>query len=119
MLQRNVLASSLLDTLRVLQVKMYPQLFWGVLALLHTVHVPLYVLVLQVFTALMRSLQLWNLPCQHILQASAPAPRSELAPPSGASICPECYTVSPAARVAGVSLVTRTTKLDQAGCPLL
>jgi hypothetical protein len=61
---------------------MYPQLFWGVLALLQTVHMPLFALVLRVFNALLGSLQLWNLPCQQILQVSAPQPLGDT-PPSG------------------------------------
>jgi Cell morphogenesis C-terminal len=66
------------------QVKMYPQLFWGVLACLQAVHVPLFALVLRAFSALLGSLQLWNLPCQQILQASAPLPRPDVPLPSGA-----------------------------------
>jgi hypothetical protein len=37
-----------------------------------------------VFTSLLGSLQLWNLPCQQILQASAPQPRADAPLPSGA-----------------------------------
>ena len=63
---------------------MYPQLFWGTLALLHTVHVPLHALVLRVLCALLRRLQLSNLPTQNILLAAAPPPQPRQIPPAGA-----------------------------------
>lgn len=62
---------------------MHPHLFWGVLALLKAVHIPLFVLILRVFNALLGSLQLWNLPCQQILQVASPTPLPNSAPPSG------------------------------------
>jgi hypothetical protein len=65
------------------QVKMYPQLFWGSLALLQSVHVPIFALVLEVMDALLSSVQLWNLPCQQILQAAAPSPGPDHKVPSG------------------------------------
>ena len=66
------------------QAKMYPHLFWGVLALLQAVHVPLFVLILRVFVAMLGSLQLWNIPCQQILQVSAPQPLPGAPVPAGA-----------------------------------
>jgi hypothetical protein len=62
---------------------MHPHLFWGVLALLNAVHIPLFVLILRAFNALLGSLQLWNLPCQQILQVASPKPLSNSTPPSG------------------------------------
>ena len=53
------------------EVKMYPQLFWACLGLLHSVHVPVFALVLEVLNALLARLELWNLPTQQILQAGA------------------------------------------------
>lgn len=66
------------------QVKMYPHLFWGVLALLQAVHVPLFALILRVVNAMLGSLQLWNIPCQQILQVSAPQPLLGAPAPAGA-----------------------------------
>lgn len=66
------------------EVKMYPQLFWGCFALLQTVHVPIFSLVLAVLDALLSRLQLWNLPCQQIIQAGACAPHVDGPVPAGA-----------------------------------
>lgn len=65
------------------EVKMYPQLFWGCLALLQTVHVPVFALVMTVLDALLSRLQLWNLPCQQIMQAGACTPHVDTALPTG------------------------------------
>jgi hypothetical protein len=79
------------------EVKMYPQLFWGVLALLQTVHVPVFALVLDVLSALLARLELWNLPTQQILQAGACAP-SDAVLPTGTPAhhsCPSCPPLHP------------------------
>lgn len=69
------------------EVNMYPQLFWGCLALLQTVHVPVFALVLVVLDALLCRLQLWNLPCQQIMQAGACMPHVDTVLPSGPFSC--------------------------------
>lgn len=73
---------------------MYPQLFWGVLALLQTVHQPLFALALQAFTALLGSLQLWSLPCQQLLQVSAPTAQPGDPPPAGVPFMPRTAKVA-------------------------
>lgn len=73
----------LLHNSQAAEVKMYPQLFWGCLALLQTVHVPLFSLVLTVLDALLSRLQLWNLPCQQIIQAGACTPQVDSPLPEG------------------------------------
>lgn len=68
-----------------LQLKMYPQLLWGAVSMLHTTYVPLFHLALRLLHSLLSSLQLWNLPCQQVLQAAAPTRPSGpgIDPPSG------------------------------------
>lgn len=71
------------------EVKMYPQLFWACLGLLHTAHMPIYGLVLDVLNALLARLELWNLPTQQILQAGACTARDSTLP-SG-SLCTRLF----------------------------
>lgn len=74
LLKRRPLRSLALDSQQCwacVQLKMYPQLLWGAVAMLHTTYVPLFRLVLRLLHSLLSTLNLWNLPCQQVLQAAS------------------------------------------------